>query len=130
MGNGSLNLQNSGLLKHNLSNQHIYARTRGLGSQGKIARTIKTHMQEALESNKVKIISSMKNGCLQVFSGQLIQRNPPYICLPSSSILPFEMINVPSVFSFLFRPKYSYMIKLHLQFHIVNVIVQINCDYL
>jgi hypothetical protein len=31
-----------------------------LGSQGKIARLMETHMQEALESNKVKIVSSMK----------------------------------------------------------------------
>jgi hypothetical protein len=57
---GSVNLQNSGLLKHNLSNQHIYARTRWLGSQEKIARSMETHIQKALESNKVKIISSMK----------------------------------------------------------------------
>ncbi len=62
MGVGKIlvNLQNSRLLKHNLSNQHSYARTRWLGLQGKIARSMETHMQEALESNKVKIISSIK----------------------------------------------------------------------
>ena len=60
IGKGSVNLQNSGLRKHNLSNQHVYARTRWLGSQGIIARSIEAHVQEAMESNKGKIISSMK----------------------------------------------------------------------
>ena len=55
-----MNLQNSGLLKHNLSNQHVYARTRWLGSQGKIARSIEAQVQEAIESNEGKIIFSMK----------------------------------------------------------------------
>ena len=57
---GLVNLQNSRLLKYSLSNQHVYARTRWLGSQGKIARSIEAHVQEAVESNKAKIISSIK----------------------------------------------------------------------
>ena len=46
-------------VKYNLSNQHIYACTRKVDLQVQIAECMEAHMQEALDSNKAKIISSM-----------------------------------------------------------------------
>ena len=80
VGRGSVNLQNSGLLKHNLSNQYVYARTRWLGSQGKIARSIEAHVQEAMESNKDKIISSMKMIYFLAFNSMPLSSEDLWTC--------------------------------------------------
>ena len=79
VGKRLVNLQNSRLLKHNLSNQHVYARTRWLGSQGKIARSIEAQVQEAVESNKGKIISSMKMIYILAFNSMPLSSFPNLI---------------------------------------------------
>ena len=88
---GSVNLQKFRLLKHNLSNQHIYARTRWLGLQRKIARSMKAHVQEALDLNKAKVISSIKMICFLSFNSLPLSSFPNlfkfgrYLEMPSSS---------------------------------------------